>query len=192
MKSARVVPLHKENSKTDTGNYRPVSILSCISKVLERAVYNQIELFQIEITCSMNNNQASGLHGFSTDTTPTFLTDYIRCKIDKGDLTGLVLLDLQKAFDTVDHNILLSKLSALGLIQTSVNWFKSFLTQRSQLVEVDGTRSETRNVTCGVPQGSILGPLLFLIYVNEMENAVNCKLLLYADDSCLLVSGKNV
>ena len=188
MKSARVVPLHKENSKTDTGNYRPVSI----SKVLERAVYNQIELFQIEITCSMNNNQASGLHGFSTDTTLTFLTDYIRCKIDKGDLIGLVLLDLQKAFDTVDHNILLSKLSALGHIQTSVNWFKSYLTQRSQLVEVDGTRSETRNVTCGVSQGSILGPLLFLIYVNEMENAVNCKLLLYADDSCLLVSGKNV
>ena len=191
MKSARVVPLHKKNSKTDTGNYRPVSILSCISKVLERAVYNQIELF-------LNKNnllyelQSGFRPGFSTDTTLTFLTDYIRGKIDKGDLTGLVLLDLQKAFDTVDHNILLSKLSAVGLNLTSVNWFKSYLTQRSQLVEVEGTRSETRNVTCGVPQGSILGPLLFLIYVNDMQKAVNCKLLLYADDSCLLVSGKNV
>ena len=92
---------------------------------------------------------------------------------------------------TVNHNILLSKLSAIGLNLTSVSWFKSYLTQRSQLVEVDGTRSETRNVTCGVPQGSILGLLLFLIYVNDIQKAVNCKLLLY-DDFCHLVPGKNV
>ena len=142
MKSARVVPLHKKNSKTGTGNYRPVSVLSCISKVLERAVYHQIEPF-----LNKNNLVYELQSGFSTDTTLTFLPDYIRCKIDKGDLTGLVLLDLQKAFDTVDHNILLSKLSAIGLNLTSVNWFKSYLTQGSQLVEVDGTRSETRNVT---------------------------------------------
>lgn len=112
--------------------------------------------------------------------------------MDKGNYTGMVLLDLQKAFDTVDHSLLLMKLQAIGLNDKAVSWFQSYLTQRAQCVSVNGSLSLSREIVCGVPQGSILGPLLFLVYVNDMERAVKCKLLLYADDSALLVSGRSV
>lgn len=111
-------------------------------------------------------------------------------QMDKGNLIGMVLLDLQKAFDTVDHSILLMKLSAAGLGKDILRWFNSYLSDRRQLVDVSGVHSSTANISCGVPQGSILGPLLFLIYVNDMSAVVKNKLLLYADDSGILVSGK--
>ena len=94
-----------------------------------------------------------------------------------------------KAFDTVDHALLLEKLRAIGL--DSVAWFESYLLGRYQCVEVSGTRSEFLSISCGVPQGSILGPLLFLIYINDMKISINCKLSLYADDSALLFSHSN-
>merc|ERR1711911_358890 len=96
----------------------------------------------------------------------------------------MVLIDLQKAFDTVDHDILINKLRAIGV--SSVFWFRSYLSDRKQCVEVNGTRSEFLPINCGVPQGSILGPQLFLIYVNDMVTSVDCRLSLYADDSALL------
>ena len=101
----------------------------------------------------------------------------------------MVLLDLQKAFGTVDHSILLNKLGAIGLQKPAIDWFKAYLSDRQQCVDIGGVKSAYAKVICGVPQGSIHGPLLFLIYVNDMPGAVKCKLLLYADDSALLVSG---
>ena len=111
--------------------------------------------------------------------------------MDKGNIVGMVLLDLQKAFDTVDHSILLMKLKALGLSKVTAQWFTSYLSDGHQLVDVGGSHSSQATILCGVPQGSILGPLLFLIYVNDMSGAVKNKLLLYADDSSILVSGKD-
>ena len=102
------------------------------------------------------------------------------------------MIDLQKAFDTVDYEILLLKLKSIGLNSESVLWFKSYLSNRMQFVEVNGERSALGSVTCGVPQGSILGPSLFLIYVNDMPSAVKCDLYLYADDSALMVSDKQI
>ena len=113
--------------------------------------------------------------------------DYIRMLKSKGNYIGMVLLDLQKAFDTVDHEILCEKLEAMGINFTK--WFKSYLGDRKQIVVANETSSESGIVSCGVPQGSILGPLLFLCYVNDMSISVKCKLLLYADDSALIVSG---
>ena len=104
----------------------------------------------------------------------------------------MVILDLQKAFDSVNHKILTSKLRAMGVSQAAVNWFILYLGGRVQAVEISSVFSEFRSVTCGVPQGSILGPLLFLIYVNDMKAAVTCELLLYADDSALLASSSDV
>ena len=101
----------------------------------------------------------------------------------------MVLIDLQKAFDTVDHAILLDKLAAIGV--SSVSWFDSYLSGRQQCVDINGTRSEFLPISCGVPQGSILGPQLFLIYINDMCLSVDCRLSLYADDSALLFSHKN-
>ena len=112
--------------------------------------------------------------------------------MDKGSLIGMVLLDLQKAFDTVDHSILLMELEALGLSQDIIRWFHSYLFDRQQLVDVSGTFSSCAGIRCGVPQGSILGPLLLLIYVNDMSGAINNKLLLYADDSAIVVADKQI
>ena len=122
---------------------------------------------------------------------PPILADQIRFDMDKGNYTGMVMIDLQKAFDTVDHDILLNKLKAIGLDDLSTSWFSSYLKKWFQKTEVDGIFSDPILVPCGVPQGSILGPL-HLIDVNDMEAAVSCRLILYADDSALLVSGTSV
>ena len=120
------------------------------------------------------------------------MTDIIKKETEKGNYTGVILLDLQKAFDTVNHQILCQKLTAIGLNPSAVKWFESYLNDRMQSVAINGTVSDLKYVSCGVPQGSILGPTLFQIYVNDMSMAVDCSLLLYADDSILLTSGKSV
>jgi len=132
----------------------------------------------------------SGFRGtYSTDTCLIYLQDHIRNEISAGLFTGMVLLDIQKAFDSVNHTILCKKLTALGV--SSTNWFESYLNCRSQIVNVNGVDSDSMSLTCGVPQGSILAPLLFLCYVNDMPNCVDCMLLQYADDSALIVSDKD-
>ena len=104
----------------------------------------------------------------------------------------MILIDLKKAFDTIDHNILLEKLKAIGFCDDTVNWFHSYLTDRAFLVSIANKYSSISKFSYGVPQGSILGPLLFLIYVNDMKQAVSSDLLLYADDSCLIFQHKHV
>ena len=104
----------------------------------------------------------------------------------------MVMLDLQKAFDTVDHAILLTKLKALGFNDMAIRWARSYLEGREQRVEVGGVLSDLKAMNCGVPQGSVLGPLLFLLYINDMKSACSCDLILYADDSALLVADSNV
>ena len=107
-------------------------------------------------------------------------------------MLAMVLLDHQKVFDTVDHNILLMKLEALGLNQDVIRWFRSYLSDRQQLVDVSGTLSSCAEIKCGVHRGSILGPLLFVIYMNDMSGVVSNMLLLYADDSAILVADKHI
>ena len=189
LKFARVVPLFKKNDKTEVGNYRTVSILTITSKVFERVVFDQVESY-LDQKKLFHKFQSGFRSRFSTDTCLTHLTDFIKFQMDQGHFVGMVLLDLQKAFDTVDHGILLMKLKALGLSQDVSRWFQSYLSDRQQLVDVSGTLSSHANISCGVPQGSILEPLLFLIYVNDMSGAVCNKLLLYADDSAILAADK--
>ena len=133
----------------------------------------------------------SGFRGkLSTDTCLIHHLDHIRDKNSEGLFTGMVLLDLQKAFDTVDHNILCGKLNNMGI---QAHWFQPYLSERSQIVGLDGILSDASPVTCDVPQGSILGPLLFLCYVNDMGTSIDadCKLILYADDSAILLSHRD-
>ena len=107
-------------------------------------------------------------------------------------MTGMILIDLQKAFDTTDHDVLLQKLYAIGFSKHAVNWFQSYLSNRSFLVNLGNNFSQPASVSCGVPQGSILGPLLFLIYVNDMSQVVKCDLFLYADDACVVCQHKDI
>ena len=191
MKNAKVIPLYKKESKFDVSNYRPVSVLSALSKILERVVYDQLEKYLTDNNL-MYEFQSGFRSQYSTDTCLIHLTDYVRNETSQGNYTGMVLIDLRKAFDTVNHEILCSKLKSIGLNKNSVEWFSSYLGNRQQLVECNGTKSEFADITCGVPQGSILGPLLFSIYVNDMDSSIKCKLLLYADDSALIVSHKDI
>ena len=189
-KLARVLPIYKNGNRNYEGNYRPVSILPVASKVLEKIVYNQMHKY-LEQNNLIYAFQSGFRSAHSTDTALTFLADKLRANMDEGLYTGMVLIDLQKAFDTVDYTILTTKLNAIGIYDSAGSWFKSYLTGRKQVVKINGRLSTAGNITCGVPQGSILGPLLFNIYVNDMITSVNCDLFLYADDSTLLVSGKN-
>ena len=191
MKNARVVPLYKKQSKTEPGNYRPVPILSVTSKILERIVYNQLEHYLKENNL-LYKLQSGFRPSFSTGTCLTFLMDYIRSEMDFGNYIGMVMIDLQKAFDTLDHSILENKLKAIGLDGNAIAWFDAYLKNRMQVTDVGGFFSDPKVVPCGVPRGSILGPLLFLIYFNDMEASVSGKLILYADDSALLVLGKHI
>ena len=166
MKDARVKPLFKKNSPLEVSNYRPVSILSIVSKVLERSVYNQLYAF-LQSHGLLYELQSGFRSQYSTDSCLIHLLDFIRGNNEKGLFTGMIMLDLQKAFDTVDHSILCEKLESIGV--NSVNWFYSYLSNRVQYVSLKGETSEPCTVTCGVPQGSILGPLLFLIYVIHLH-----------------------
>ncbi len=189
-KLARVIPLHKKGSKLDPGNYCPVSILNSVSKVMEKIIFDQINEY-----LAQNNLLYKFQSGFrpshSTDTCLLYLTDLIRTEIDDGKYCGMVLLDLQKAFDTVNFSILLFKLKALGFNSASIQRVRSYLEGRRQVVEVSGTISSPLQSTCGVPQGNILGPLLFLIYVNDMKAACDNNLFLFADDAAILVSHRD-
>ena len=185
-KDARVSPLFKKGSRLDPSNYRPVSILNVLSKILERAAHKQLVEY-LEKNKLFSGSQSGFRSGFSTDTCILGLTEYIRGEMSQGKLVGMVLLDLQKAFDCVDHDLLLLKLKGMGV--GSIDWFRSYLTGRRQCTVVGGTKSDFLGVTCGVPQGSILGPTLFLCYINDMAASLRCKVSLYEDDSTLIASG---
>ena len=191
-KTARVVPLFKKGDCNLESNYRPVSILPVISKLFERIVFDQFNNYLVKKDL-IYKYQSGFRPSFSTDTALTYFTDRVRFNIDNGLYTGVILLDLRKAFDTVNHSILLKKLESIGVDDNAVKWFCSYLIDRKQFVDVSGTYSSCDPIVCGVPQGSILGPLLFSIYVNDMVSATSAsELFLYADDSMVVVSSDSI
>ena len=124
--------------------------------------------------------------------TQSFLTDKILKGFDEGLLTGMILIDLRKAFDTIKHRILLKKHEAIRFSDKCIWWFRSYLSERIFFIEIENQLSNYGKESCGVPQGSILGPLLFLAYVNDMSQDVKSNLFLYADDSCLVYQHRAV
>ena len=193
-KLAKVIPLFKGGGDKElVQNYRPISLLPLPGKLLEKIVHNRVSGF-FEQTNFLSERQGGFRKGFSTISTIADFTDNIFKEINLGNTSLAAFIDLQKAFDTVDFEILLNKLSAAGIRNNLLAWCRSYLLERSQKTLTNGQTSDVLPIACGVPQGSVLGPLFFLVYINDLGNALNddCNFNLYADDAVLYHSGLNV
>jgi hypothetical protein len=174
MKIAKVIPIHKRSDPTLIQNYRPISLLPALSKLLEKIMYKKVVGF-LEPNNLLNEHQYGFRSKHSTIHPIIHLLNHcaeVNNKSNK-EFTLAIFCDLSKAFDVIDHEILLKKLNTYGLRGTVNKWFRNYLSNRSQYTDLVGGKSPTNNIYCGIPQGSILGPLLYLTFVNDILNS--CK-----------------
>ena len=193
MKIAKVVPIFKSGDKHIFNNYRPISILPAFSKILEKIVANKLMKF-LETYKLLYKHQYGFRPKHSTIHPIIHLLDQIATNNDKNtkDFTLTVFLDLSKAFDTISHDILIKKMENIGIRGIANKWFKSYLSNRTQYMDIFNIKSPNENISCGVPQGSILGPILFLIYVNDVCKASTLNILSFADDTTISYSSSDV
>jgi len=191
LKAARVTPIFKSGDPKSKGNYRPISVLNCFSKIFEKLMFNRLFDYFSKYNLFFSS-QYGFLPGRSTSHALLHFTNNILSAFEGKQIACGIFLDLSKAFDTLDHNILVNKLQHYGIRGTALAWFSNYLSNRKQCVNVNGNSSEFLNITTGVPQGSILGPLLFIIYVNDLYRCTdNFTFTLYADDTNILCIGKH-
>ena len=191
LKIARVIPLLKAGDPMHMSNYRPVSVLPLFSKIFERLMYNRLIDF-VNKHKILYSYQFGFRDGYSTNLAMLYLVDKISNAIDNDEYVLGLYLDFTKAFDTVNHEILIKKLEYYGVRGLALKWFVSYLSQRQQFVDFDGVESEKSHLKCGVPQGSILGPLLFLLYINDLSHVSSLLFgLLFADDSNMFMTGQD-
>ena len=192
LKLARVVPIFKSGSRGDVSNYRPISLLDSFSKVYEKLMHNRVVDF-MESNQSFHELQYGFRSGRSCEHALLTAQNYILHSLNKQQISLLLLIDFSKAFDMVEHSILLKKLECYGIRGTALKWFESYLSNREQFVSVNGVDSTKKAIKFGVPQGSILGPLLFVIYINDMPKICHlAKFILYADDANIILRGNSM
>ena len=192
LKIAKVVPIFKKDDPHLPCNYRPISLLSIFSKIMEKLMHKRLYAY-LQSYKLLYDYQFGFRKHHGTSLALIEVIDTIYNHLDNKEKTVGIYLDLQKAFDTVNHDILIQKLSKYGIRGTLLQWFKSYLTNRKQFITIDSVKSDIQYITCGVPQGSVLGPLLFLIYINDIQNAVpEAKLKLFADDTNLFIFGETL
>ena len=180
-KTSTVVPIFKKGTRYDPLNYRPVSLTSVCCKTLERIIAEHLTTY-LEEASLLDPNQFGFRAGRSTMDQLILVYSEVSQKVDEGGIVDVILFDYSKAFDVVHHGILIEKLHCLGIQGNSLQWIESFLTGRLMNVAVKGVMSKPRKVLSGVPQGSVLGPLLFLIYINHIASKLSCKYKIFADD----------
>ena len=194
LKIARVTPLFKNGSDSDLGNYRPISVLPCFSKLFEKILYNRVQNHKhLRYNNILYRRQFGFQEKHSIEHAIMQLVDQINCSFKKNLYTLGIFIDLSKAFDTVNHKILIAKLENYGVTGTNLRWFKSYLENRKQFIAYGIFSASHINISYGVPQDSILGPLLFLVYVNDLNRASEVlDPIMFADDTNLFYSHQNM
>ena len=192
MKLARVTPIHKEGPKTNVGNYRPISLLNSFSKIYEKLMHNRLMEF-FESNNSLYENQYGFRPGRSCEHALFNAQNILLESLSKRQVSLLLLIDFSKAFDMIEHQILLDKLKHYGIRGPALKWLESYLSNRKQFVSLNGSESSISDMDYGVPQGSILGPLLFIIYINDIPNIAQfAKFILYADDANIILTANTI
>ena len=186
LKTLNVIPIYKKDDHTVCNNYRPISLLSNISKIIEKLVHKRLTTF-LNKNSILYEKQFGFRNNHSTSHALLEITEKIKQACDAGQFARGVFLDLQKVFDTVNHTILLKKLTHYGIRDVANKWFQSFLEDRKQFTSVQGSKSAEKPIKYGVPQGSFLGPLLFILFINDLHEAVKFSSAHHFDDDTNLI-----
>ena len=193
LKIATVTPVFKTGDLKEIINYRPISVLPCFSKILERIMHNRLYSYLVNEKILYSKNFGFQ-KGHSTEHAIAQLADQIHESFENDNYTLGLFIHLFKAFDTIDYAMLLKKLENYGIKDTNNAWFRSYSTNRKQYIQItNDSKSDLRNTTCGVPLGSILGPLVFLVYVNYLPSSSKIlNPIIFADDTNLFYEHKNI
>lgn len=191
LKKSIIRPIYKQGSHLDYGNYRPVAILSVINKITEKVIVNQISRY-----LEQNNVISDAQHGFrrgrSTATALAQFTDYVNNSLNEGKFVAALFIDYKKAFDTLDHEVLIKAMDECGIRGPISRWIRCYLQNRTIRTLIDGTTGKEVSVSLGVPTGSVYGPIGYIMHVNSVTNVIkHCKMFMYADDMCLLYPSNN-
>ena len=190
LKLAKVFPLFNKDDKSNIANYRPIPVLPSISKIFEKVIFEQLNKYFISNNLFFKSQYRYGFRvNHSTELAALHLFDSVTNEMDRGIIPINKYLDLSKAFDTLDHSILLSKLEYYSIKNSELSLFKNYLLNRKQFVQMGEISSTTQTIKTGVPQGFILGPLLFIIYINDLRAASDfLQFIIYADDTIFFCS----